>query len=359
MISNRITSPDHPCMDELCQQLAKLAPTLTSDDSWPQIQLQKCGDLGVFEWFLSANVGGQGWSERDVLQGYLRLSEACLTTTFIITQRTGACKRIGLTQNQPLRERLLPDLVTGTSFSTLAISHLTTSRRHLGKPALLAQESPTGFVLNGYSPWVTGATFADHLVVGATLDDNREILLVVMTGLPGVSIPKSQRLVALTASQTGQVHFKNVSVGREWLLAGPMEDIMQQGGGGATGGLQTSTLAIGLAQAAVRYLQDQAKRRCELREPTDRLNQEWNDLRDDLLAVADGQNVCSKEDIRSRANSLVLRGTQAGLAAAKGTGYSYDHPVGRWCCEALFFLVWSCPQTVMAANMCELAGMTD
>ena len=51
--------------------------------------------------------------------------------------------------------------------------------------------------------------------------------------------------------------------------------------------------------------------------------------------------------------------TQAALAAAKGTGYVVGHSAGRWCCEALFFLVWSCPQPVMAAQLCELAGISD
>ena len=54
---------------------------------------------------------------------------------------------------------------------------------------------------------------------------------------------------------------------------------------------------------------------------------------------------------------LVLRATQGALAAAKGAGYVVGHPVGRWCREALFFLVWSCPQGVMAAALCELAGL--
>jgi hypothetical protein len=45
------------------------------------------------------------------------------------------------------------------------------------------------------------------------------------------------------------------------------------------------------------------------------------------------------------------------LVAAKGTGYVVGHPAGRWCREALFFLVWSCPQPVSAANLCELAGL--
>ena len=57
------------------------------------------------------------------------------------------------------------------------------------------------------------------------------------------------------------------------------------------------------------------------------------------------------------AGPCVIESAEATLAAAKGTGYVQGHPAGRWCREALFFLVWSCPQPVMAANLCELAGI--
>jgi alkylation response protein AidB-like acyl-CoA dehydrogenase len=58
-------------------------------------------------------------------------------------------------------------------------------------------------------------------------------------------------------------------------------------------------------------------------------------------------------------NDLAMRATQAALATAKGTGYVIGHPAGRWCREALFFLIWSCPQPVMAAHLCELAGISE
>jgi alkylation response protein AidB-like acyl-CoA dehydrogenase len=80
-------------------------------------------------------------------------------------------------------------------------------------------------------------------------------------------------------------------------------------------------------------------------------------LQSALLALAGGESVCTNERLRARANSIALRTTQAALAAAKGSGYVVGHPAGRWAREALFFLVWSCPQGVMAANLCELAGM--
>ena len=54
------------------------------------------------------------------------------------------------------------------------------------------------------------------------------------------------------------------------------------------------------------------------------------------------------------ANSLVLRATQVLLAATKGAGYVAGHRAGRLAREALFFLVWSCPQPVVTANLREL-----
>ncbi|MBW8885705.1 MAG: acyl-CoA dehydrogenase, partial [Planctomycetia bacterium] len=67
----------------------------------------------------------------------------------------------------------------------------------------------------------------------------------------------------------------------------------------------------------------------------------------------------TSNELRTRANSLALRASQAALAAAKGAGYVVGHPAGRWCREALFFLVWSCPQPVLHANLCELAGIQE
>jgi alkylation response protein AidB-like acyl-CoA dehydrogenase len=77
------------------------------------------------------------------------------------------------------------------------------------------------------------------------------------------------------------------------------------------------------------------------------------------LKLAAGSGGCSPDELRARANSLALRATQGALTAAKGSGYVLGHPAGRWCREALFFLVWSCPQPVVAAALCELAGLAD
>jgi alkylation response protein AidB-like acyl-CoA dehydrogenase len=355
----KITCPDSPALETLCEELAARAAELEQPSAWPGEQLALCGKFGVFEWFLEPQWGGQAWSEPDVVRGYLRLSAACLTTTFVITQRTGACRRIAVSHNEDLKQRLLPDLVRGDAFATVGVSHLTTSRRHLKRPALRAEPTDHGFVLDGFSPWVTGAPYAQTVVTGATLDDGRQILAALPTDLPGVSTPDPPALVGLSASQTGQLRCDRVQVDRQLLLAGPVENVMQSGHGARTGGLQTSTLALGLSKAALDFLTAEARLRPDLVEPAAALRADWERVCGDLLAKANRREVCTNENLRTRANSMALRSTQAALSAAKGSGYVIGHPAGRWCREALFFLVWSCPQPVVSAHLCELAGITD
>jgi alkylation response protein AidB-like acyl-CoA dehydrogenase len=163
-------------------------------------------------------------------------------------------------------------------------------------------------------------------------------------------------LVALSASCTDQVALHDVEINAEHLIAGPIAEVMKSGVGAGTGGLQTSTLAVGLARAAIDYLKAESIKRNDLSLVADTMERQIDELQQRLLNAAAGQ-VCDASEIRGDANRLVMRTTQAAMTAAKGAGYVQGHPVGRWCREALFFLVWSCPQPVASAQMCELAGI--
>jgi alkylation response protein AidB-like acyl-CoA dehydrogenase len=353
-----ISTPLDPALDDLCRQLAGRADALDLAGDWPAEQLDLCRRYGVNRWFVGRQWGGEGWRDLDILQGLMRLSSACLATTFVLTQPLGVCRRLVASENHALRDELLPRLAAGEVFATVGIAHLTTSRRHLGRPMLAARETAEGYVLDGSLPWVSGATRADFIVTGATCEDGRQILAVLPTALPGFSANTPARLVGLTATLTGGAECRGVSLDRRWLLAGPAENVLSSGGAG-TGGLQTSALALGLAAAAIDYLDREAAKREELRSAAASLRDEHGEIESELATLAAGGEGCSPDELRARANSLVLRATQGALTAAKGTGYVLGHPTGRWCREALFFLVWSCPQPVMAAALCELAGLTD
>ena len=359
MTSSRqiLSNADQSAWSALEASLRLSWSALDHADAWPNEQLEACGDCGVFAWFMPREWGGLGWSEVELLRGYLRLSKACLTTAFVLTQRVAAVSRIVACEKASLQRELLPRLLTAETFATVGISHLTTSHRHVARPILTATPHSTGFVLEGFSPWVTGANQAETIVVGATLTDGRQLLAAVDTKSTGVRIRPAERLVALSASQTGRVDFQQVEVPLDRVLAGPVESVMKHGLAAGTGGLTTSTLAIGLADRALEILSQEAERRADLEPPTVALREEWDALRDDLLALAEDRPVCTAETIRQRANDLALRASQAALMATKGAGFVASHPAGRLCREALFFLVWSCPQPVTSAHLCELAGL--
>lgn len=350
-----------PTFDSLLAELARETAELESTpEAWPAAQFQQLADAGVLGWVIPAEFGGSEISTGELTAGYLHLAAACLTTTFVLTQRNGACQRIAGSQNEQLRRELLPDLCTGSTFATVGISHLTTSRQHLGKPAVTVQSRGADFVFNGTIPWVTGARHADYVVTGGTCDDGKQMLAVVETRGSGVSVNAPPVLLSMNASQTGSVDLHDVVIPPERVIAGPVEKVMKLGVGAGTGSLTTSALAVGASQGTLKHLEVELQKRPELADIEESLGTEVESLSNEILAsVAAGTSPSAEtaESVRKRANSLVLRIAQAYLGATKGAGFVKGHPAERAVREAMFFLVWSCPQPVLTAALREFACM--
>ncbi|MDE0940339.1 MAG: hypothetical protein OSA43_10320, partial [Pirellulales bacterium] len=68
-----ILGPTEPELRGLAQNLSAHAGRLDQSGEWPVYQLKQCGESGVFRWFVPPKMGGLGWSETDILRGYLRL----------------------------------------------------------------------------------------------------------------------------------------------------------------------------------------------------------------------------------------------------------------------------------------------
>jgi alkylation response protein AidB-like acyl-CoA dehydrogenase len=349
--------------DELLRQLADLSGPLDAAQAWPGEQFRLLARAGVLADVIPHEFGGTDISPRKLLDGYRRLAAACLTTTFVLTQRNGACQRIAGSSNELLRRELLPRLARGEIFATVGISHLTTSRQHWRQPAVQVERADDGFLFEGEVPWVTGAPHADFIVTGGTLADGRQVLAAIPTDLAGVEVGPPARLLALGGSHTSSVQLRRVSVPERWLIAGPVEQVMKQGAGGGTGSLATSALAVGLSSAAIDHLRNEASRRPDLVEILVPLETERDELSQLLAQAVEGtgeapEPAFSTESIRGRANSLALRSTQALLAASKGAGFVAGHFAERAVREAMFFLVWSCPQPVVNAALREFAGIS-
>jgi alkylation response protein AidB-like acyl-CoA dehydrogenase len=332
--------------------LAEHAYRADADLAWPAESWQELRGSGALAWSIPAAYGGRGLGPVELLEGYERLAAGCLTTCFLLSQREAACRRIRDGVSEGLRRELLPALARGDSFATVGLSQLTTSRQHV-KPSLSAREAEGGVVFDGTIPWVTGAEHADYLVIGAVLEDGRQVLAAVPRRTAGLSVGPPLDLMALRGSLTAEVRCDGVAVERRWLLAGPAERVLSARGG--AGGLETSCLALGLTGAATAYLLREAEARPELRPNAERLEASRAALRRQMHQLAEGGGAPEQATaLRARANALVLHATQAALTASKGTGFLHGHPAQRWARQAMFFLVWSCPRPAAEATIALL-----
>lgn len=339
----------------LLTQLSEHARAADEECVWPAASWEILQAIGACGWTIPISHGGEELSNLDLLERYEPLAEACLTSAFLLSQRDAALRRIRDNGNEKLCRELLPPLASGEQFATVGLAQLTTSRQH-GQPAVTALPDGDAFIIDGTIPWVTGAARAERIVIGAVVEGAGQILAVLPTDLPGVTIGAPLELMALQGSITAEVRCEQVRLPRDWLLAGPVERVMQAGKGG-TGGLETSCLALGLAGAAIAQLRREAESRPDLLADAERLDKSRQRLRREMHQLAGGAVMAvAPQLLRARVNTLVLQATQATLTACKGTGFLRSHPAQRWARQALFFLVWSCPWPVAAATIEYLTG---
>jgi alkylation response protein AidB-like acyl-CoA dehydrogenase len=359
-----------PALAALVDALRQDADALQSTASFPTRKVRKCT---LYESLRPD-------TEPNAIAYYVAIASGCLTTAFIMTQRNAAIRRIQSSSNVEAQQTSLPFIQSGERFATVGISHLTTSRRHLPIPPVVALPHGDGWELHGCVPWVTGGAHADFFVLGAVephakeadtpsdappsrdgtvLPIPREYLFLVPRERAGIRAGSGMELLALTSSCTDAVELSGVRVGIEDRLHGPSENVMAASQAGGAGGLQTSALALGLAASAIDYLNVQSHLRSNLAVYVENLIDQWSEQYAALIRVAEGATVGSIDlhGLRKRANDLALQSTQAALAAAKGAGFLQGHPVSRWCREAMFFLVWSCPQPVAEAHLCSFANL--
>jgi alkylation response protein AidB-like acyl-CoA dehydrogenase len=349
MFSSDRQHPDAAALERLAAELAARGPRTAVVGPWASGSFACLARSGALAGFIPADCGGTAGAEPALVALLATVAEHCLTTALVLSQWAAAC-RIIAAGPPAVRSARLPALGRGETPTTVGISQLSTSRRHLAAPALFAARTAAGWRLDGLCPWVTGAAACDTIVTGAATDGGGQAFFVVPTAAAGVEIGPPMAMLALSGSLTSSVRLAGVA---------PADVILPaEGGGVRTGGLATTALALGATRAALALVADEAAARPALAAPAAGLEDDARALAADLDSAArHGAEADQRDALRARANGLVVRAAQAALTASKGAGFVAGHPAERLVREALFFLVWSCPQAVSTAVMCELAGI--
>jgi alkylation response protein AidB-like acyl-CoA dehydrogenase len=154
-------------------------------------------------------------------------------------------------------------------------------------------------------------------------------------------------LVALRASATATITCRDVHLADRFRLKGPSPRVLA--GRKRSLPIGQTFLAMGLGRAALDLLAAHDSPAALI--ALERLGARFDALRDEIIKLSQPGREADATDaaprIRGACNDLVLRLTHAAVALYKGRSLLLDHPAQRLAREALFLLVWSCPNPVI------------
>ena len=346
-------------LEDLSARLARLAMAHDLSGDWPADSLRLLGDFDCWRWIVPQEHGGFGWPASRLVKGYEAIGRGCLTTALVFTQHDAAIDLIVTGDNESLKKRLCSESAEGRRLLTVGISQLTTS--HQGaEPAMKAAWNGKTVRFEGLMPWVTSAKQADLIATGGVLPDGRQILACVPSDARGLKIGDPLELAALQATHTCAVVCEGVDVDASYVIRGPVAKAL--GIRGAVRPMVVSATGLGLAGAMLsEILQVAPRRNDELRTmATGPLSQAYETVRSSLYAAADALSDPDSDrissEVRVAVNELLMRLMIVLVTFAKGTGYLKSHTAQRLAREALFFLVWSAPDTIQTQTLARFVG---
>lgn len=312
-------------------------------------------DVGAWRWVIPSEFGGDGMSYAGLLRAYAAVAAGDLSTALILTQRDSACDLVARGENNTLKDELRAH-AAGERMTSVGIAQLTTSHGASG-PKLRAEPDGDHFALIGEMPWVTGALYCDEIVTGAVLPDGQQLLAAVPVESSGLQVESPMPLLALESSVTSRVLCQNVRIRRDRLVRAPSASALSRRA--PVKGLTVSAVGLGHAAAMAEFLE--AKAGTSPREVAEALREhvaEADRVRSEFLAftasVEDRRNDIPAEELRAQVNELLARLTAAVVIAGKGTGFVRPNLAERLAREALFFQVWSAPDSVRRETLHRL-----
>jgi alkylation response protein AidB-like acyl-CoA dehydrogenase len=241
------------------------------------------------------------------------LAAGCLATWFVQAQHHSPV-RLVTTGPEPIRQRLLPLLTSGTSLAGIAFSHL---RRYPDRPVEV-RRTPGGWVFRGTAPWYTGWGINDVAVI-AGVSDRGEVVFALMPAeaTPHLRPGEPSATLTIGGARTVPLHLDDVQVGDDGVLA--VEPVEQWRRHDEAKAANVSPAVLGVTHAALRLLStgrdDRAWR------AADRLRPRADAVREEAYALLDADaslDVARRLELRAEAIRLGLHATQLAVIAGGG-----------------------------------------
>lgn len=234
----------------------EIAPRAASDEAkgqFPRDAFDRLAELGLPGAPFAKADGGGGQPSTVYLQALEIVSQASMAVGLALSVHTLATWAVSAYAREPIREQALGELVGGTALGAYSLSE-PGSGSDAAALRTTAIRDGDDYVIDGTKMWVTHAGVADWYVVMCRTSPHRTrgiTALLVHARTPGLTFPRTERKMGLSASPTGQLVFEAARVPAANRLGDEGQGFriaMEALDGGRLG---IAACAVGLAQAAL------------------------------------------------------------------------------------------------------------
>ncbi|MGQ4274438.1 acyl-CoA dehydrogenase family protein [Terrihabitans sp. B22-R8] len=270
--------------------------------------------------------GGAGGDIIDGIAAIAELAQHSLAAAFVLWGQRTYIQYLLESPNAALRERLLPDLLSGR---LAGASGLSNAMKFLGglEPLQISSSGAADedLVVNGKLPWVTNLRpEAFHVAAAIDHEDGRVLVVSLAHDDEGLTRSDDLALMGMRSSNTAAVSIDNVRIGADRILSAEAREWLPRSRP-AFVGLQCG-MSIGLARRALKEADTRAgSGRDVLTEPLVEL---WRSLHDAQLRLISGlrsqafvKDARPLFEIRIALADIVAQAMQLELQAAGGRAY--------------------------------------
>ena len=283
------------------------------------------------------------------------VSEECMSTGFMMWAHAVCCWYIENSENDWLKDNVLPKLLSGEAFGATGLSNPMKYFAGIESLKLSAVETPDGYIINGALPWVSNlAPESDVHFFGSVfhvVDEAGEVLRDVMAIIPcdleGFTLKQQVEFVGMEGTGTYAMFFKDAFLPKKYLLADPVKPYLQRIKSGFV--LLQTGMAAGVIQGMINEMHKSNLSLSAINQYLDNKPEELQQELDDALQIIKQQaeNIYTPGDdfFRSVLESRLLgaeitkRAADSVMQHAGAKGYIVDSAAQRKWREAYFVIL--------------------
>lgn len=165
-------------------------------------------------------LGGSGGDVTDAVEAIAAIASRSLASAFVCWGQRAFIEYLLHSPNQALRERLLPDLLTGELAGATGLSNAMKFLSGIEALQVQARTEGDGWTLEGRLHWVTNLRKSGFVVAAAIEAEAGQapFVMAIPSSSQGLERSDDLQLMGLQSSSTAALAFHQVALDRTWLL---------------------------------------------------------------------------------------------------------------------------------------------